>query len=243
MCYGCAMKEGPDTTEIAALLGDPARANMLSAMMSGLALTAGELAREAGVTPQTASAHLARLAAAGLVILEIQGRHRYYRLANPGVAEAIEALTGLAFRLERLRTRPGPRDEALRMARICYDHLAGTAGVAMHDALIAGGWLAAGDGGLAPTALGRRRFLAEGIDMAALEGRSRTLCRSCLDWSERRNHLAGSLGSALLDMILKRGWAKREAGTRALAFPNGGRRRFDTFIAGLTLPHADERTG
>lgn len=236
------MREGPDITELAALLGDPARANMLDAMMSGLALTAGELAREAGVTAPTASAHLARLKTAGLVLVEVQGRHRYYRIANPGVAEAIEALTGLAARLNRLRTRPGPRDEALRNARVCYDHLAGAQGVALLDALISAGLIAVGGSGLDVTDAGRRRFRAEDIDPDELARRPRPVCRACLDWSERRHHLAGGLGAALLQLILKRGWARRDEGTRAVLFTSGGRRNFETFLTGLAAAAPSRQT-
>src|SRR5262245_19674047 len=119
------MKEGPDISIIAALIGDPARANMLMALMSGLALTASELAREAGVTASTASGHLAKLSKAGLITIERSGRHRYIRLADPDVALAIEGLIPVAARIGHMRTRPGPRDAEMRMARSCYDHLAG----------------------------------------------------------------------------------------------------------------------
>lgn len=237
------MSEGPDITEISALFGDPARARMLEAMMAGLPLTAGELAREAGVTAQTASAHLARLRAAGLVSVEIQGRHRYYRIAGPDVAEALESLTGLAARLNRLRTRPGPRDKAMRQARTCYDHLAGPLAVALHDALITGGLLTAAPEGLGLTSVGHSRFIVEGIDIDALARKPRPLCRSCLDWSERRNHLAGSLGKALLDMMLARGWAKRIPATRALHIPLEGRRSFEAFVESLKAATPKQRAG
>ncbi len=135
------MKEGPSIASVAALIGDPARANMLAALMSGRALTAGELAREAGIAAPTASGHLARLREAGLVLVEAQGRHRYVRLAGPEVAAVLEGLMGLSARDGRLRTRPGPRDPALRTARVCYDHLAGEWGVRLYDALLADGRL------------------------------------------------------------------------------------------------------
>jgi DNA-binding transcriptional ArsR family regulator len=224
------MKEGPDIAGLAALIGDPARANILSALMAGLALTAGELAGEAGVTPQTASGHLARLVAAGLLLVEVQGRHRYYRIAGPDVAEALETLLVLAERTGRVRARPGPRDEALRAARRCYDHLAGTAGVALYDALVSGGDLVAAPDGLATSAAGRARFAAFGIDMAALEGRRRPVCRACLDWSERRTHLAGSLGAALLQAFVSRGWASADRKSRAIVFTPKGRAAFEAFL-------------
>jgi DNA-binding transcriptional ArsR family regulator len=226
------MKEGPDIASLAALMGDPARANMLSALMSGMALTAGELAREASVTAQTASAHLGKLQEARLVVLEVQGRHRYFRLAGPDVAGALEGLMEFAARTGRLRSRPGPRDEMLRQARVCYDHLAGEAGVAMHEAFIAQGLIIATVDGLGLSAKGRTRFLAEGIDLEALDRRGRVPCRACLDWSERRHHLAGSLGAQLLQLVFRRGWAMRVEGGRALRFTPDGRQAFARFCRG-----------
>src|SRR6201986_1084088 len=129
------MKAGPDIAMIAALVCDPARSNMLTALMTGRALTASELAHQAGVTPQTASSHLAKLEAGGLVEQEKQGRHRYYRLADPDVAAVLEGLEGLAARAGHLRVRTGPKDPALRRARVCYDHLAGDLGVQMLDSM------------------------------------------------------------------------------------------------------------
>lgn len=224
------MKEGPDIAALAALLGDPARANMLAALMSGKALAAGELADEAGVTAQTASGHLKRLIDARLLVVEIQGRHRYYRLAGPDVAEALESLETLAARTGSMRTRPGPRDQALREARRCYDHLAGAAGVALHDALVAQGLVVLGPEGVTLSQAGRARFAAEGIDLPALEARNRPLCRTCIDWSERRPHLAGALGAALMAMILARGWAKLDPTSRAVRFTDTGRARFEAFL-------------
>ncbi|MEL6316769.1 MAG: winged helix-turn-helix domain-containing protein, partial [Pseudomonadota bacterium] len=192
------MKDGPDIARLAALIGDPARANMLTALMSGQALTGRELAEAAGVTPQTASGHLAQLEAAGLVARRRQGRHRYAALAGPEVGAALEALMGLAAAAGHSRARPGPKDPALRAARICYDHLAGEMGVRLYDGLLAQGALAE-DGGGAPslTPEGAARMRAFGVDPAPLARARRPLCRACLDWSSRRNHLAGALGAAL----------------------------------------------
>jgi DNA-binding transcriptional ArsR family regulator len=224
------MREGPDIASLAALLGDPARAAMLTALMGGQALTAGELAAEAGIAPQTASAHLARLAEAGLVVREVQGRHRYARLAGPEVAEALEGLMGLAARTGRLRARPGPRDEAMRRARVCYDHLAGSLGVRLHDVLVGSGAVVAAPEGLALTPLGCAWLVAQGVDVGALEARRRPLCRACLDWSERRHHLAGSVGATLLDLVLARGWATRDPQSRALLFCAMGLARFEALV-------------
>lgn len=224
------MKEGPDIASLAALLGDPARAAMLTALMGGQALTAGELAAEAGIAPQTASAHLARLAEAGLVVREVQGRHRYARLAGSEVAEALEGLMGLAARTGRLRTRSGPRNQAMRRARVCYDHLAGEMGVRLHDALVEGGALVAAPEGLALSPEGRAWLVAQGVDVGALEARRRPLCRACLDWSERRHHLAGGVGAALLDLFLSRGWATRDPRSRAVLFGEVGLQRFEALV-------------
>jgi len=224
------MKNGPDIASLAALIGDPARANMLTALMSGMALTAGELAREAGVTPQTASTHLAKLMEAKLVIVEAQGRHRYFKLGGPDVAGALEGLMELASRTGRMRTRPGPRDRALRDARVCYDHLAGTMGVRMYDALIGQGAIIATRDGLGLSSAGRARFIAEGIDIGRLEQKDRPLCRTCLDWSERRHHLTGTVGASLLQLIFERGWASRDPKGRAVSFTRSGRSSFDAFL-------------
>ncbi|MDP1736758.1 MAG: winged helix-turn-helix domain-containing protein [Caulobacter sp.] len=217
------MKVGPDIALVAALLGDPARANMLTALMAGQALTAGELAREAGVTPQTASSHLSRLEKGGLVTGRKQGRHSYFALSGDDVAGVLEGLMGLAARTGHARTRPGPREPALRHARVCYDHLAGDLGVAMLESLTANGQL---DADLQPTAYGEAFFAALGVDLAPLRAARRPLCKACLDWSVRRSHLAGSLGAAVLDRLYALGWARRVEGQRVVAFTEAGERKF-----------------
>ena len=224
------MKEGPVISSVASLIGDPARANMLTALMDGRALTVSELAEAAGVTIQTASGHLAKLDAAGLLKAEKQGRHRYFRLSGSDVGEVLEGLMGLAQRTGAVRVRTGPKDNALRTARVCYDHLAGEKGVAMLDAMLARGLMEDADD-LRLTREGRAFAAGFGIDVAALEGGRRPLCRSCLDWSERKSHLAGALGAALLDEIVRRGWARREAG-RVVKFSPDGARRFDAAFGG-----------
>jgi DNA-binding transcriptional ArsR family regulator len=219
------MKLGPDITRVAALLGDPARANMLSALMGGQALTAGELAREAGVTPQTASSHLAQLESGGLVIRRSQGRHHYFALSGSDVAETMEQLAVLAGRTGHMRTRTGPRDPAMRRARVCYNHLAGDAGVAMLDALIAQGRIADEAGSLVLTGAGRAFAREFGVCLEPV-GR-RPLCKACLDWSVRRSHLAGAFGIGLLDRIYALGWARRLDGTRIVAFSAPGLHAFE----------------
>ncbi|MBX9993039.1 ArsR/SmtB family transcription factor [Phreatobacter oligotrophus] len=233
------MKEGPSIASVAALIGDPARANMLAALMSGRALTAGELAREAGIAAPTASGHLARLREAGLVLVEAQGRHRYVRLAGPEVAVVLEGLMGLSARDGRLRTRPGPRDPALRTARVCYDHLAGEWGVRLYDALLADGRLDAAGGSPVLTPRGRAFFAAEGIDLAAPASSRRPLCRACLDWSERRPHLAGALGRAILDHALARHWLRRVPDSRALAVTPPGLSALRAWTGAADVPSVE----
>ena len=190
------MVSGNILAEIAALIGDPARANILSALMDGRALTAGELAWHAGVSAQTTSGHLAQLVAASLLAVERQGRHRYHRLATPELARAIESLMAVAAAGPKRHRPTGPRDEALRRARTCYDHLAGRLGTGLADSLRANGHVVLGEDGGAITNRGSR-FLRDalGIDLGPPGGRPP--CRTCLDWSERRPHFAGRLGAAL----------------------------------------------
>ena len=220
------MKTGPDIALIASLVGDPARANMLTALMSGSALTASELAREAGVTQQTASSHLGKLQGGGLIAVEKQGRHRYFRLSGHDVAALLEGLAGLAARAGHLRVRTGPKDPALRRARVCYDHLAGELAVRMFDNLIASDALIQDGDAISVSAEGER-FMAElGIDLTGVARSRRPLCKSCLDWSERRSHLAGGLGAALLARFQALKWVRRIEGTRIVAFAPEGEQRF-----------------
>jgi DNA-binding transcriptional ArsR family regulator len=215
--------------EIAALAGDPARAGMLHALMDGRALTASELAGVAGVTPQTASGHLTRLTAVGLVSVEKQGRHRYHRIATPAVARMLESIMQVAADLEPCRKRltVGPRDAALRRARTCYDHLAGQLGVALADALVAQGYAElTSDAGIV-TNTGMAFLVRTGIDPDTVLARGRrsagrVLCRPCLDWSERRPHLAGAVGAALCTHSLDKGWIRRIDGSRAVVITPKG---------------------
>jgi len=222
--YDRTMKDGPNIVGIAALVGDHARAEILTALMSGQALTATELAQVAGVTKQTVSAHLAKLLDAGLLAMQSQGRHRYFRLAHDDVAQLLESLMGVAYRVGATRVRNSPREPALRKARVCYDHLAGELGVQVFEGLLRRRALRANDGGVELTAQGRTFCADFGIDLEALARLRRPLCRSCLDWSMRRNHLAGSLGAALLQRCLDLGWARRAAGSRVIGFSAAGER-------------------
>jgi DNA-binding transcriptional ArsR family regulator len=216
------MKDGPSIAAIAALLGDRARSDILTALMAGPALTATELAAEAGVTKQTASAHLAKLVEARLIAVESQGRHRYFRLADRDVAELMESLMGVAYRAGAVRLRSSPREPALRKARVCYDHLAGDLGVRLYDALLGERLITSGRTGLGLSSKGLRAVADLGIDLDALERRRRPLCRACLDWSARRHHLAGALGAALLARFVALGWARIAKGSRVVAFSPAG---------------------
>ena len=213
---------GNTIAEVASLLGDAARANMLSALMGGQALTAGELARHAGVTPQTTSGHLGKLAEARLIAVEKQGRHRYYRLASPDVAHAIHALMAVAANGPARYHPVGPKDEALRLARTCYDHRAGSLAIALADALTDRNLVLLADGAGFVTDEGQRFFCDFGIELNEAAQSKRPLCRTCLDWSERRPHIAGRLGAALLGRSLAVGWIDRIAGSRALRVTRAG---------------------
>jgi DNA-binding transcriptional ArsR family regulator len=218
--------------EIAALAGDPGRASMLNGLMDGRALTATELARLAGITAQTASSHLTKMTEAGLLLVEKQGRHRYHRLASPAVAQMIESIMRIAAPEAGVRQlRTGPRDMALRAGRTCYDHLAGHLGVSITDALIDAGHIELGLDAGEVTDSGLALFDRAGVDIkAAAAKRGRILCRPCLDWSERRPHLAGAIGAALCAHCFNHGWIRRIEGTRAVSVtPNGHRQLRETF--------------
>ena len=222
--------------QVAALVGDTARATMLAVLMDGRALTAGELAFLARVSAPTASAHLAKLLDGRLVSVVNQGRHRYFRLASPLVARMLESIDLVAALEAPPRHRPtGPRDEALRRARLCYDHLAGSLGVALADALIARGHVVLGDDGGEVTASGSRFLRDFGIDPLAAARRHRAFCKPCLDWSERRPHIAGAVGAALARRCLEAGWIERIRDTRAVAVTGKGLRALRQEL-GIELP-------
>jgi DNA-binding transcriptional ArsR family regulator len=230
--------------EIAALVGDPARANMLAALMDGRALTATELAGAASVQPQTASGHLARMTGAGLLAVERQGRHRYHRLASPAVAQMLESIMAVSAALRSdtgrsdygqpasRRVTVGPRDAAMRQARTCYDHLAGEIAVAIADRMVERGHIELSPDGGALTEAGGGFLRDLGVHLDVSTDRAihrlggRVFCRPCLDWSERRPHLAGVLGALLCRTCLDNGWIRRRDGTRALSITPTGRQTF-----------------
>lgn len=209
---------------IAAAIGEPARTRMLYCLIDGRARTSTELAVVAGVTPSTASAHLHRLEALRLVNVAAQGKHRYYRLDRPDVAAALEALTVIAGDITP--RHDGPRTPpALRIARSCYDHLAGALGVALYDRWTMLDWITTtGDGSCDLTPLGRTRLEAWGIDVNAASGARRRFAFACVDWSERRPHLAGALGAAVLHRLLGQKWVARDLDSRVLRVTAVGRR-------------------
>ena len=223
----------------AALIGDPARANMLVSLMDGRALTATELAEAAGITPQTASGHLARLTEAGLLAMTKQGRHRYHRLASPAVAQMLERIMSVVAEREtgpgsgsRKAIVVGPRDAALRRARTCYDHLAGKLAVTIADRLVERGHIElSADGGVL-TQGGAIFLQALGVALGTVPARGgeraggRLFCRPCLDWSERRPHIAGVLGAALCRACFAQGWLRRIDGARAVAITPAGQNAF-----------------
>jgi len=218
------MEDDPNIVRVAALIGDRARAGILTALMAGEALTATELAEAAAVTKQTISSHLAKLLGARLIAVENQGRHRYFRLADRDVAQLLENLMGVAFRSGSMRIRPSPREPALRKARVCYDHLAGELGVLVFDGLQRQRLLRFVGCDLQLTEQGKRFCRDIGLDTQALAQGRRTLCRACLDWSARRHHLAGALGAALLTRCFEHGWAQRAKGSRVVSFTPAGER-------------------
>ncbi|WP_370868951.1 ArsR/SmtB family transcription factor [Ectorhizobium quercum] len=227
--------------EVAGLFGDVARASILTALMGGRALTAGELARLAGVTAQTASGHLAKLLETGLVAVEKQGRHRYYRLASADVAEAMQALMVVAAAAPARHHPVGPRDKALRLARTCYDHMAGRLAVALADTLSDKGFISLAEGAGIVTDEGHRFFCDFGLALAPAKKGSRPLCRTCLDWSERRPHLGGRLGAELLSRCLDLGWVARMPEGRALSVSRKGEAGFSGLF-GLPDGWQDEVT-
>lgn len=204
---------------------------MLTALMSGKALTVSELAEEAGVTIQTASSHLSKLDEGGLLRPRKQGRHKYFSLANDEVAHVLEGLMGLAAGAGHLRKRTGPKDAELREARVCYNHLAGDMGTQMFDSLIAQGHIVLDGEDLALTDAGAAFAADFAIDLDKLNKARAPLCRECLDWSERRSHLAGSLGRAFLSRFEELSWAKRDQKSRVVTFSPTGAKAFHRLFA------------
>src|SRR5436309_7368587 len=233
-CYIEPMITGPLIAEIAGLVGEPARATMLSALLDGRALTATELACAARVTPQTASTHLAKLAEAGLVAPIRDGRYRYFRLASPRVAEMLDGIMAVALE-HRPRYRPLSRHaRELSAVRICYDHLAGRLSVDLTDSLITHEYIVVGDEAAEITQAGTRFLTEFGIDLSALNSTRRHFCRLCLDWTERRPHIAGAVGAALTKRCFDLGWTERMKHSGAVIVTASGKHGFrETFGVGM----------
>ena len=221
------MKHGPNIAVVAALIGDPARANILAALMDGRALTISELAVSADIGLPTASTHVSKLEEAGLIASLKQGRNRYVRLSGEDVAHTLESLMLLASRTGHRRVRTGPRDPALREARICYDHLAGTRGVQMLESMLARKHLLRTEGALKLTKAGYCFVRDFGIEVGTMDIVGRPSCISCLDWSERRDHLAGRLGAAIFTRLIDMKWARRDTESRAVLFNQRGLAAFN----------------
>lgn len=228
------MAEDIRLAEVAALVGDPARANILTALMGGRALTAGELIHATGVSPQTTSGHLGKLTNGRLIACVKQGRHRYYRIATPYVAEMLESIMAVAADAPPRYRPPSKLDETLRVARTCYDHFAGKLGVGITDALCALGHLTLSDDGGELSESGVAFFEKFGVDLAVARSRRRIFCRPCLDWTERRPHLGGTVGAVLAKRCFDLGWLQRMRDSRALIITVAGARGLrDAF--GLSL--------
>jgi DNA-binding transcriptional ArsR family regulator len=225
----------PGLSRIGALLADAGRAAMLWALMDGSARPAGELTMIAGLSPSAASAHLARLTEGGLLALEVRGRHRYFRIATPEIAASIEALANVAQVSAPQRAAPRPVRTVpldMRYARTCYDHMAGELSVRVFERLVERGLLTQQGSSLEATPDGAARFAEWGIDMAGQKTRRRRFACTCPDWSERRPHLGGALGAALLDSWSAHGWVERTERPRILRVTPDGHRHFDAFLAG-----------
>ncbi|MEV0618599.1 helix-turn-helix domain-containing protein [Nonomuraea sp. NPDC050404] len=208
-----------DIAPVAALIADPTRAAILTALLGGRALAAGELARVAGVSAATASAHLAKLLEGGLVDVVRQGRHRYYRLAGHEIAEVLEVLARISARPPVRSLRQSRQARLLEEARTCYDHLAGRAGVGLLDRLKEGGYYDGHD----VTAAGERLLAGLGVDVAGARRSRRRFAPECLDWTERRSHLGGALGAAITEVLFERGWYRRGSVPRAVVLTEEGR--------------------
>jgi len=218
------MPDAPKLAEIAALVGDPARANILCALLGGRALTATELAFAAGVSPQTTSGHLGKLLAARLLVLMRQGRHRYYRLSGPHVAQMLESIMNVALTGPPRFQPRSKQDERLRHARTCYDHIAGALGVALLDRLSECGFVILGEEAGEVTPDGAEFLSKLGVDLTAARAKRRIFCRPCVDWTERRPHIGGALGAALADRCFELKWIERVRDSRALTITPAGRR-------------------
>jgi DNA-binding transcriptional ArsR family regulator len=218
------VSNAPQIAEVAALVGDPARANMLCALLGGRALTATELAFAAGVSPQTTSGHLGKLHTARLLVLIKQGRHRYYRLAGPHVGQMLESIMNVALTGPPRFQPKSKLDEKLRRARTCYDHIAGALGVGISDRLTEREFVILGDEAGEVTQAGAEFLSKLGVDLSGARARRRVFCRPCVDWTERRPHIGGAVGAALASRFFELKWIERVHDNRVLTITSAGRR-------------------
>ena len=220
------MKDGPDIAQIASLIGDPARGNMLTALMGGKALTAIELSQRAGITLQSASSQLKKLVDGHLLALRKKGRHRYYSICNKEVARLLATMMGLAAGTGHTRARTGPSNAELRKARICYNHLARHLGVELYHGLTARNFFKIAENGLDLTGAGAGFMQDFGIDLDGSRRNKSIMCRECLDWRKRRSHLTGNLGRAIFGQTEHLGWASRVPESLVIQFTRTGETQF-----------------
>jgi DNA-binding transcriptional ArsR family regulator len=229
------MNDEPDVARIAGLLADPARARILRTLIDGTMRPAGELAYAANISAQSASAHLAKLVDGGLLSLEAQGRHRYFRIASAEVADAVESLGSLsmAVRPRNPRSPVIPKSAPVQFlhARTCYDHLAGEVAVQVCEAMLKARWMTAEGRDFRVTRLGEKKLAALDVDLASARRSRRALARACVDLTQRRPHLGGALGAALLDLYIARGWILRTQRSRAVSITPRGREAFGKLFA------------
>jgi len=217
----------PNISFVANLIGDGARSKMLTALMGGKALTASELALEADITSQTASSHLSKLIEGQLLVVRKQGRHKYFQLKNGEIASLLEMLLNVSSNISHPKTKTGPSDPRLRESRVCYDHLAGELGVALYDSLVKNNHIIDRGCETTLTEKGVQFFNELGLKIEELKKSKRPLCKPCLDWSERRNHLSGQVGYWILTDIYNKGWAVKDADSRCILFTQKGLKQFE----------------
>jgi DNA-binding transcriptional ArsR family regulator len=241
------MKPTPNIVEVAALIGDPSRAAMLMCLLGGKALPASDLARAASIKPQTASSHLGKMVEGGLVVQESYGRHRYYRLANAEVGQVLEALNFIAPAKPIRSLRESDESKALHFARTCYDHIAGVVGVTLTDTFLELGFVREEGKDFVVTANGAKWF--EDFGVPVMEGKNgrRHFARQCLDWSERRHHMAGILGAAVTNRLFELEWIVRIPGGRAVRVTDAGvrglKQELGISLPGLSAPPTHEYQG
>jgi DNA-binding transcriptional ArsR family regulator len=228
------MNTSPNIASVAALISEPSRAAILTALLDGRLHPASSLAYIAGISPQTTSFHLKKMVEADVIKVDQQGRHRYYGLKDHEVASVLETFLSIAPKIEMKSFRQVTQDKAVRYARTCYDHLAGSLGVKMTDSLLRSGCIEEHEETFVLTEQGEELFASLAIDLKAAEKKRRTYIHKCLDWSERRHHISGALGNALLEKFLELNWIRRLPDTRAIKVTDVGKKKLEA-VFGITL--------